>query len=182
MPTAPSAAMGVSVLDGANSVGHKALDSRRSVMNGSNWVARQRMSSALTCASVSGRLYGRSVVIASIVSANRMMRDASGIASPASPVGIAGAVPILMMMPNGRDNVRSSSSSQQISRHRPGDPALSPTPRVLACPVLRDRSILLMNLSDIVQQSRPADPRSPVFPTVRSRVRSLSRYCCTRRE
>ena len=80
--TTASGAIDVVFAVGVNKVGHKGLASRRSVIPGSNCVPRHRINSALTWVSLNGPRYGRSVVIASIVSANRMIRAAIGIESP----------------------------------------------------------------------------------------------------
>ena len=72
---------------GANSKPNIGLESSLSQMIGSNCLLRYLTSSARTCASPSAFRYGRSVVIASMVSANSTIRDASGIFSPASPSG-----------------------------------------------------------------------------------------------
>src|SRR5687768_7815612 len=72
---------------GANKREYSALLSRASQIVGSNCVPRYLSSSFLTESASKAALYGRSVVIASMVSANMIMRDPSGIASAFNPSG-----------------------------------------------------------------------------------------------
>src|SRR5205807_9683249 len=69
----------------AKSFEYSSLRNNASQIPGSNWVPRNRRSSFLTEVASSAARYGRSVVIASMVSANIMMREPSGMLSPLKP-------------------------------------------------------------------------------------------------
>ena len=126
--------------------------SSASTVRGQNCAPAWRISSARASPSPTAARYGRSDVIACQASQARQMRLASGIASPASPSGIAAAVPALVLGAHrGREVRERGDRADDALAHR-GVRVHDPPLR------LRQRAGLLQDrvgdaeLADVVQQ------------------------------